>query len=131
MVRLSRRLVQIVPEEVWPQSIDSAIFTPRSKNVYRTLVTYDGFGNRWDQTIQNGKAGVPMGVQFDQSKNRVSTAVYAYDANGNVTGMPGAGGISYDVDNRLLGMQREGSTEEYGYLADNKRFWKSAGGAET
>lgn len=38
MVELSRRLVQIVPEEVWPQSIDSAIFTARSRNVYQTLV---------------------------------------------------------------------------------------------
>jgi hypothetical protein len=38
VVELSRRLVQIVPEEVWPQSIDSAIFTARSRNVYQTLV---------------------------------------------------------------------------------------------
>jgi hypothetical protein len=37
VVELSRRLVQIVPEEVWPQSIDSAIFTARSRNVYQTL----------------------------------------------------------------------------------------------
>lgn len=38
MVRLSRRLVQIVPERIWSQSIDSRIFAPRSKNLYRTLV---------------------------------------------------------------------------------------------
>ena len=45
MVKLSRRLVQIVPEEVWPQSIDSAIFTARSRNVYRTLVIGRQGGN--------------------------------------------------------------------------------------
>jgi RHS repeat-associated protein len=75
--------------------------------------TYDGFGNRWDQTIINGKAGITSTLQFNQSLNRILGQ--SYDANGNMTG-----GFTYDVDNRLL----TASNERYGYLADNKRFWK-------
>jgi len=90
---------------------------------------YDGFGNRWDQLIANGKAGLPSSVQFNQSLNRVSA--HSYDANGNTTAMTGASGLSYDVDNRLLGVTTQTSTEQYGYLADNKRFWKSATAGES
>ena len=39
--------------------------------------------------------------------------------------MPGAsGGLTYDVDNRLLDVNMNGSLENYSYLADNKRAWK-------
>jgi RHS repeat-associated protein len=93
--------------------------------------TYDGFGNRWNQTIQGGKAGVPSALTFDEARNRITGQFWQYDANGNTTGMPQTGDLSYDVDNRLLTITREGSAEAYGYLADNKRFWKSAGGVES
>jgi RHS repeat-associated protein len=93
--------------------------------------TYDGFGNRWNQTIQGGKAGVPSALTFDEARNRITGQFWAYDANGNTTGMPQTSDLSYDVDNRLLTITREGSSEAYGYLADNKRFWKSAGGVES
>ena len=51
-----------------------------------------------------------------------------YDANGNMTARPASGGgsnaFTFDVDNRLLTAAVAGGTEEYNYLADNKRVWK-------
>jgi RHS repeat-associated protein len=93
--------------------------------------TYDGFGNRWNQTIQPGKKGLTSTLTFDEARNRITGQFWQYDANGNTTGMPQTSDLSYDVDNRLLTITREGSAEAYGYLADNKRFWKSAGGVES
>ena len=45
---------------------------------------YDGFGNRWNQTIISGKAGIPSKVQFNQNLDRIFGQ--SYDANGNMTG---------------------------------------------
>jgi len=84
----------------------------------------DGFGNRWAQAQTKGTAPGNT-ISFDQTTNRVNTSQYGYDANGNMTAMPGAsGGLTYDVDNRLLDVNMNGSLENYSYLADNKRAWK-------
>jgi RHS repeat-associated protein len=44
---------------------------------------------------------------------------YGYDANGNVTATPDLG-LSYDVENRLVGANQE----HYGYGPGNQRVWK-------
>jgi RHS repeat-associated protein len=41
-----------------------------------------------------------------------------------MTAMPGANNLTYDIDNRLLSANSNGSWEQYAYLADNKRVWK-------
>jgi len=87
---------------------------------------YDGFGNRWSQDLKAGRVGIPSSVTFDLATNRVNSLQYGHDANGNMTAMPGASAIRYDVDNRLTRVQRNGSHEEYRYLGDNKRYWKRA-----
>ncbi|MCA2972316.1 MAG: hypothetical protein INH43_27675, partial [Acidobacteriaceae bacterium] len=66
----------------------------------------------------------PNTVSFDQTTNRINSAWYQHDANGNLTAMPGANNLTYDIDNRLLSTNSNGSWEQYAYLADNKRVWK-------
>ncbi|MFN9460172.1 MAG: RHS repeat-associated core domain-containing protein, partial [Acidobacteriota bacterium] len=61
---------------------------------------------------------------FDLATNRVNAPGYAHDANGNMTAMPGYNNLTYDIDNRLLSANGNGSWEQYAYLADNKRVWK-------
>jgi RHS repeat-associated protein len=86
---------------------------------------FDGFGNRWSQDQKAGRVGIPSSVTFDLGTNRVSTAGYGHDANGNMTAMPGvSGALIYDVDNRLTKVDKNGSHEQYRYLGDNKRYWK-------
>ncbi|OYW13202.1 MAG: hypothetical protein B7X34_00680, partial [Acidobacteriia bacterium 12-62-4] len=86
---------------------------------------FDGFGNRWSQSQKDQRVGIPSSVTFDLGTNRVSTAGYGHDANGNMTAMPGvSGALIYDVDNRLTKVDRNGSNEQYRYLGDNKRYWK-------
>jgi hypothetical protein len=96
---------------------------------------YDGFGNLWTQAVTKGTAPV-MQVNVDLATNRINTAGWGYDANGNTTQMPGPGNVpqamEYDVDNRLVGWTQSGQVEQYQYLADNKRVWKKApNGVET
>jgi len=95
----------------------------------------DGFGNLLTQTMTGGSA-TPMSVSIDMNKNRINTAGWAYDSNGNTVDMPTTGGtatMTHDIDNRVSSWTGPSSNvEQYSYLADNKRVWKKApGGAET
>jgi RHS repeat-associated protein len=82
--------------------------------------TYDGFGNLTAQTVTKGSAPA-MSINVDAATNRVSTSSgYGYDANGNVTTMPGQSGMTYDVDNRLA----TATGDTYAYAPDSKRVWK-------
>ncbi len=61
---------------------------------------YDGFGNRTSQAVTNGAA--PTSYLNYDGNNRITTGGFGYDANGNVTQMPGVtGALTYDVANRL------------------------------
>ena len=81
---------------------------------------YDGFGNRTNQSVMPGKAGVPSMLSVNPANNRITTNGFAYDANGNMTAMPNVSGMTYDVDNRL----RTANGEQYTYDSANKRIWK-------
>jgi RHS repeat-associated protein len=76
-----------------------------------------------------------MSVNLDMLKNRINTAGWNYDNNGNTVAMPTSGGyaaLEYDADNRLTKWTGPAGEENYRYLPDNKRVWKKApGGAET
>jgi hypothetical protein len=55
---------------------------------------YDGFGN----LTQQGQTY----LSIDQTTNRINSAGYQYNANGNVTQTPNPVSYSYDVANRLV-----------------------------
>jgi RHS repeat-associated protein len=99
--------------------IDSTTTGPEWGQAY----TYDGWGNRTSQTLTKG--GNQSYLSYNGLTNRITTAGYGYDANGNLTTMPGVSGLTYDVENRLL----TANSETYSYGPDNRRVWlrKSAG----
>jgi len=80
--------------------------------------SYDGFGNRLSQNVTAGSAPT-IQQSYDMTTNRLQGQYY--DANGNM------GGISWDVENRLLQIQGQTapySTDTYDYGIDNKRIYK-------
>jgi RHS repeat-associated protein len=84
---------------------------------------YDGFGNRTSVTVTKGTA--PAGnLTYDQMTNRITNTGFGYDANGNLTAMPGMT-LAYDVANRVLSVSTDTS---YAYDADNRRVWKASPG---
>ena len=63
---------------------------------------YDGFGNLTQQTRVQGTTAPSMSVTVDPGTNRITTAGYGYDANGNVTQTPDGMTYDYDVANRMV-----------------------------
>ena len=57
---------------------------------------YDGFGNRVSQTGARTHE-----VVVDPATNRISGSGYVYDANGNMTAMPGGRTMVWDALNRV------------------------------
>ena len=67
---------------------------------------YDGFGNRVSQAVTKGAA--PTSYLNYDGNNRIVGTGFGYDANGNMTQMPGVTGtLTYDVANRLVGVAGE------------------------
>ena len=84
--------------------------------------SYDGFGNLTDETATKGTAPT-VHRNYDAATNRL-TLDYTYDANGNMTAMPGLG-MTYNVENRLTqATSNLNGTESYGYDAAGLRLWK-------
>lgn len=92
--------------------------------------SYDGFGNRLAQTVTQG-SGPAHSVLVNASTNRISSAGFSYDPNGNLTAMPQTGGgtlnLTYDLSNRVTNLAHNGWSEDYLYSPDNRRIWRSAG----
>ena len=74
------------------------------------LYTYDGFGN---MTSKSGSFNVLINPATNQMTG------FNYDANGNMY----QGNWSYDVENRLVGVDAAGG-ERYMYDPSNKRIYK-------
>jgi RHS repeat-associated protein len=90
---------------------------------------YDGFGNRLSQTVTQG-TGPSSVTLVNGNTNRISSAGYAYDPNGNMTQMPKGSGsmtLDYDLSNRVSGVSHPDGAEQYRYAPDNRRVWRSAG----
>ncbi|MCI0718594.1 MAG: hypothetical protein L0338_06410, partial [Acidobacteria bacterium] len=85
--------------------------------------SYDGFGNRLSQTLTKG-TGPTSALAISGVTNRIVSSGYVYDANGNVTALPGQT-LRYDAENRLVEVT-SGSfgTERYGYNPNNERVYK-------
>ncbi len=91
--------------------------------------SFDGFGNRLSQTVTQG-TGPSSVTLMNGNTNRISSAGYAYDPNGNMTQMPKGSGsmtLDYDLSNRVSGLSHPDGTEQYRYAPDNRRVWRSAG----
>ncbi len=91
--------------------------------------TYDRYGNRTDenQTIGNPPTNH---VTFDQTKNRISTSGYAYDANGNLTN-DGNNTLVYDAENRAVSVTNGGASGTYTYDGNGLRVKKVSGSTTT
>jgi len=91
----------------------------RLKTAGAVSYTYDGFGNRLTQTAPS------MNLAYNASNNRITSAGYTYDANGNVTATPELT-LAYDVENRLVeAVHATNGTERYAYAPNGQRVWKS------
>jgi RHS repeat-associated protein len=80
---------------------------------------YDGWGNLLSKSVTKGSAPV-MSVTADAATNRLVVSGMAYDANGNVTNMPGVGTLAYDARNRITGT---GGVPTRGYDPGNRKIW--------
>jgi len=91
----------------------------RLKTAGAVSYTYDGFGNRLTQTAPS------MNLAYNASNNRITSAGYTYDANGNLTATPELT-LAYDVENRLVeAVHATNGTERYAYAPNGQRVWKS------
>jgi RHS repeat-associated protein len=93
--------------------------------------TYDAFGNRLTQTgtAATGQPPVPnVSLTYNASTNQIATWGYSFDANGNMTQMPGPSSsidyMSYDTFDRLSGLQNSNnqSGSSYSYDAFGRRI---------
>ncbi len=101
-------------------SASSSPISGGSPAAYNQTYQYDGFGNLTSKVLN----GTPAPIPVNPANNRLSSASY-YDANGNMTSGLGAT-LTYDEANRVSSAQEtlSGPVENYGYSADNKRFYK-------
>ncbi|MCZ2155772.1 MAG: hypothetical protein LC114_18045 [Bryobacterales bacterium] len=101
-----------------------------ASNAWGLAWSYDGFGNRTNQSVTKGSA--PMhSVAIDAATNRIATAGYQYDANGNLTQMP-LMTMGYDVANRMVTSNHSGAgTQSYGYNHANQRVFVRNGDTVT
>lgn len=81
--------------------------------------TYDRYGNRMAQTVTAGTA-ISNSVVVSATTNHITTAGYAYDANGNLTN-DGVNSLSYDGENRLVSSSGVGGSGSYSYRASGLR----------
>jgi RHS repeat-associated protein len=85
--------------------------------------TYDGFGNLTSEVATKGSAPTTYHA-YDPATNRLLATGYTYDANGNLTAMPGLT-MTYNVENRLTqAISNLNGTESYGYDPAGHRLWK-------
>ena len=88
--------------------------------------SYDGFGNLTAETATKGPAP-SVTRTYDPGTNRLTGTGYAYDANGNMTAMPGLT-MTYSVENRLTQAVNTNfnETDNYGYDPAGLRLWKQS-----
>ncbi len=86
--------------------------------------TYDEFGSRLTQTKVPGSAGTPpeISLSYNETTNRITTAGFTYDLNGNLTALPGLT-VAYDVFDRAVTINS--STAKYD--AFGRRIFRQSG----
>lgn len=96
--------------------------------------TYDRYGNRTAQGISSGCVA-PMScptnsVTVDPTTNRINTAGYSYDANGNMTG-DGQNTLVYDGENRVTNSSGGLGSGAYTYDGNGLRVKRVSGATTT
>ncbi|MDZ7637654.1 MAG: RHS repeat-associated core domain-containing protein [Bryobacterales bacterium] len=88
--------------------------------------SYDGFGNRTNQTVTKG-TGPNHSVTIQAATNRILTAGYVDDANGNLTQMP-LMTMTYDIANRMVSSDHSSiGAITYRYNHANQRVYMKSG----
>jgi RHS repeat-associated protein len=97
---------------------------------------YDGFGNLLTKNPTAGHTGTTMSLTVDAATNRLTTAGFSHDANGNMTGMPAVPHnltLAYDVENWTGGgyfdqqnqpLYRDGQWNLYGLRGERLGLYK-------
>jgi YD repeat-containing protein len=91
--------------------------------------SYDRYGNRTSQSVTAGTAPANS-VVMNSATNRITTAGYAYDANGNMTD-DGSNSMVYDAENRVVSLTGSSGAASYSYNASGLRAIKVFGGITT
>ena len=85
--------------------------------------SYDGFGNLVSEVATQGSAPTSSHA-YDPTTNRLLDSSYTYDANGNLTAMPGLG-MTYNEENRMTqAVSNLNGTERYGYDPEGMKVWQ-------
>jgi RHS repeat-associated protein len=87
--------------------------------------TFDGFGNRLTQAVTAGSAPAAT-FNYSATTNRITTAGFGYDANGNMTTVPSVTGVTYDIENRTL----TAGGKTYRYTQSGQRIYMNSGTAQ-
>ena len=92
--------------------------------------THDGFGNMTAEVATKGTAPTSY-LNYNGTTNRIVTAGYGYDNNGNLTSMPNLT-LTYNAENRLTQtVHTTNGTEQYVYNPWGQKVWTiSSGGQE-
>ncbi len=91
--------------------------------------TYDSYGNRLSQNVTVGSA-TTNSVSVNASTNHISTAGYAYDAAGNMTG-DGTNTISYDDADRVISSSGGLGAGSYAFDGAGLRVKETVSGSTT
>jgi RHS repeat-associated protein len=91
--------------------------------------TYDRYGNRTAQSVTAG-SGPSSSVAVSATSNRITTAGYAYDANGNMTN-DGANTLVFDAENNNVSSTNASASGTYTYDGHGYRVKKVSGGTTT
>jgi len=89
---------------------------------YNKAFTYDAVGNRQNQTTTGTGAAV-VDYTYD-TRDRLLTEgaqPYSYDDNGNLTSKQGEATYTWDVEDRLVRVDKAGTVVEHAYDADGNR----------
>jgi RHS repeat-associated protein len=97
-------------------------------------MTYDRYGNRYQQNISSGCVA-PMtcptsSVTVNPANNRISGSPYAYDANGNMTN-DALNTLAYDAESHAVSATNGSTSGTYTYDGKGLRIKKVSGGITT
>ncbi|MFN7172996.1 MAG: RHS repeat-associated core domain-containing protein [Fimbriimonadaceae bacterium] len=123
--RISRMVDSLTGEEVnyAYDALNRLVSASTTGPQWGQSYSYDGFGNRYAEEVTKGAAPTTY-LTFNPVNNRITTAGFSYDANGNLTAAP-MRTMSYDVENRVTVVTHTGNgAEYYTYGPGNKRILK-------
>ena len=108
--------------QVTPRRAAGRQHQPRLRSQFNHA-RYDGIGNLVSEVATKGSAPTSSHA-YDPTTNRLLDSSYTYDANGNLTAMPGLG-MTYNEENRMTqAVSNLNGTERYGYDPEGMKVWQ-------